>query len=288
MFAYGNAKAVEENDEAAAEASLRAIGKIGGITYAAIERSDGSVLAEQGLVLRLVRDDAEDLSVWRMIETRTLQASRPIVVENGRRIGRVVIVGQTDDILSPVWAAVKSAGFAALFAIAIGLGVSFSLQRSVTTPLAALARTMDAVRQRHDYAQRAPVSSDDEVGALARTFNDLLSTVNERDHRIAAHNAHLEEEVRARTADLSEAKQVAESANAAKSTFLATMSHEIRTPMNGVLVMAELLASSDLPIRQRRYAEVIARSGHRCWRSSTTSSISRRSRPASSIWSGCP
>ncbi len=54
---------------------------------------------------------------------------------------------------------------------------------------------------------------------------------------------------------------MAESANAAKSTFLATMSHEIRTPMNGVLVMAELLASSDLPARQRRYADVIARSG---------------------------
>ena len=50
-------------------------------------------------------------------------------------------------------------------------------------------------------------------------------------------------------------------ANAAKSSFLATMSHEIRTPMNGVLVMAELLASSDLPVRQRRYADVIARSG---------------------------
>ncbi|TXM78176.1 hypothetical protein FV219_28340, partial [Methylobacterium sp. WL122] len=42
----------------------------------------------------------------------------------------------------------------------------------------------------------------------------------------------------------------ADAANAAKSTFLATMSHEIRTPMNGMLVMAELLAATDLPPRQ--------------------------------------
>jgi signal transduction histidine kinase/CheY-like chemotaxis protein/HPt (histidine-containing phosphotransfer) domain-containing protein len=263
VFAHGGALATAENDADAAAASLRAIGQLPSIVYGAIERSDGSVLAEQGLGLRLTQDaaqDGEDLSLLRLLATRTLRAAAPIMA-NGRPVGRVVLIGETDDILGHVWAAGENAVLAALLAVAIGIGVSLYLQRSVTRPLAALTRTMEAVRLRHDYAQRAPVGSDDEVGALARTFNELLSAVNERDHRLAAHSAHLEEEVRARTADLSEAKRAAETANAAKSTFLATMSHEIRTPMNGVLVMAELLASSDLPVRQRRYAEVIARSG---------------------------
>ena len=98
----------------------------------------------------------------------------------------MVLVGETDHIIDHIWAAAQNAALAALLALAIGIGVSLYLQRSVTRPLAGLALTMDAVRLRHDYGQRAPVVSDDEVGALARTFNDLLSAVNERDHRLAA------------------------------------------------------------------------------------------------------
>jgi signal transduction histidine kinase len=75
-------------------------------------------------------------------------------------------------------------------------------------------------------------------------------------------NASLEQKVAERTAQLQQAKKVAEVANMTKSRFIANMSHELRTPLNAILGFSQILSHDEsLTSRQRENVEIINRSG---------------------------
>jgi len=67
--------------------------------------------------------------------------------------------------------------------------------------------------------------------------------------------------LKAREAQLDEARQAAEAANRAKSSFLANMSHELRTPMNGVVAMTEMMLEGEADEERRLYLSTIKSSG---------------------------
>ena len=72
----------------------------------------------------------------------------------------------------------------------------------------------------------------------------------------------LELKVEKRTAQLKRAKEIAEVANRAKSTFIASMSHELRTPLNAILGFAQIMTrSATLSPEDREHVNIISQSG---------------------------
>ncbi|MEU8781353.1 response regulator [Streptomyces sp. NPDC048637] len=107
-----------------------------------------------------------------------------------------------------------------------------------------------------------PVMTDNEVTTVLEFFTTEVSPLSDSTRalidNLTTQLGRVEERQRAVALRLS--MEAAQSANRAKSAFLATMSHEVRTPMNAVIGMTELLLDTPLTAEQHNFAEIVRNS----------------------------
>jgi two-component system sensor kinase len=137
----------------------------------------------------------------------------------------------------------------------------YLLSIKITQPILAITKASLDIAS-GDRQARAPVLSQDEIGILAQSFNQMTDELRDSyeslesknselelaREELALANSSLEKKVQERTEQLEQileevkaARAEAEDANATKSVFLANMSHELRTPLNAIIGYSEIL-----------------------------------------------
>ncbi|HYE31802.1 MAG TPA: ATP-binding protein [Methylomirabilota bacterium] len=148
-----------------------------------------------------------------------------------------------------MWASVCGAGLAAL--------VLWVLIRKVTQPIRDLRDGAEAVG-RGDFSRRVPVSTNDELGDTARTFNQMTEN-------LTASRNQLEETVK--KLQTTRAQLVQSEKLSIIGEFVAGVAHELNNPLTGVVGYAQLLNDAEVDVAtQKTYSRRIVQSAMRCQR----------------------
>ena len=211
MAALANVLAEDNSDDllshntAGANNSLRSLQAEPDIVFACIYTPDGTRFAVY------TRDHVAPVVLAKMPEMPAVRfvGSRLIASRKIEAAGKTVGILYLESNLEKLHARLRAYGITFLATLFVAVALSFiaaqHFQRPISQPILDLVRTARAVSEHDDYSIRAQTPNRDEFGLLVSAFNAMLEQLETRDRELWDYHEHLEEQVVARTADLSKA-----------------------------------------------------------------------------------
>jgi two-component system NtrC family sensor kinase len=111
----------------------------------------------------------------------------------------LVVLSDSSDFAAALWTLWLTVGAIALAGSAIAAVVGAWVGRHIAQPIQDLADTADQVSQEADFSIRIPVTSQDEIGSLARSLNQLIEWAGFYTRELETANQTLEDKVQERT-----------------------------------------------------------------------------------------
>jgi|GEM_PF-2677703 len=201
--------ALSFDDPKDARETLRDLRANENIVFARVDSADGREFAT------FLRPDAKDVAQeqvppggYRFVGNR-LHLKRPILL-NGEQIGTIYLQYDLKQFYDDLTRTAATLVMGVLIALAGATLVSTNMQRVLTRPITELANTARVIAQNSDYSVRAVKRSNDELGTLTDTFNEMLSQIERRDLVLQESRQTLEWQVEDRTQALARREQQAE------------------------------------------------------------------------------
>ncbi|MFB0507200.1 MAG: ATP-binding protein [Thermodesulfobacteriota bacterium] len=232
-----------------------------------------------------VRLESEQLAeLWQGLSRETVAQDAVGVAHLGLSLSRM------DESLAEVK---ERVGILVLAVVGIGIVVTIFLVDIIANPIGQLVSATQGIA-RGDLSHPVEINTSDEIGDLARSFNQMVKQLEDSRLELQQYSRTLEKKVEERTAklrrnvrelskarratlnileDINEAKKELEKANwelmamdEMKSKFLGTASHELKTPLTAIKANVDFILSGregPIPRNLRQYLTTIQRNTNR-------------------------
>ncbi len=220
MAAFNAGAALYFEDRAGVEESLAAVRENPDLVYSAVLDEGGSVVAAFNRELAERSGFQEIAMTPRVLAGLPPGASRPRteggfspddriyqvrspVTYNGRRVGLIYVGLSLDRLNAEIKRSRATIALLSLVIFVVGIFTVFALSTVITEPLSRIVSAAQLVSA-GEFGSRAPVRFDDEVGHLARSFNEMVDKLATAQLELATLNRDLEKRVEERTRELKE------------------------------------------------------------------------------------